>query len=266
LQNLKKPKGGSTWAHVSQFSDEKVLTQQLTLCLKSNGSDLDLATVEAHAPKWAAAAEDLISDSVLRGRTAVYPGVPYRKEYDDNKYLLLFAFYLQKKLAPEVKKAFEGKVERHQLVTLEDTLVGTPVERTGGPAIYIIADASEDKDFTAAEAEEMTQKMESAREKRHPPPLRCFCMLSEPSACEAPNTTGTNPGRSAQEDRRQSRRRPRTRSSFWQRGATKRWTCLVRAMASSSPPCPKASGSRRRGESSAPVASRNCRTKLHCGE
>ena len=145
LKLLEKPKGAARWTEVSQFADQQLLISMVQGCL--DGNPLELERVESMAPKWKAAADDLTSDARLRGRTMVYPGAYNRKGCDDNYYLLLFAFYLQAKLKPYVKRHCQG-AEEHQLVTVESALnVDAEEPRTQAPAIYILGDSTEGKAF-----------------------------------------------------------------------------------------------------------------------
>ena len=144
LKLLEKPKGMARWTEVSQFADQTLLMSTVQSCL--SGEPLDLLLVESLAPKWKAVADDLITDTRLRGRTMVYPGAYNRKGCDDNYYLLLLAFYLQAKLRPFVQKHCPGGVKEHQLITLESVLHADREEaRTAAPAIYIVGDSTEGK-------------------------------------------------------------------------------------------------------------------------
>jgi hypothetical protein len=150
LKLLEKPKGSARWTEVSQFADQQMLIALVQGCL--DGNPLEVEQVEAMAPKWKAAADDLIHDARLRGRTMIYPGAFKRKGCDDNYYLLLLAFYLQAKLRPFVKKHCPG-AEEHQLVTLESVLRADAEEtRTQAPAIYILGDSTQGK-YQAGEIE-----------------------------------------------------------------------------------------------------------------
>jgi len=174
LRLLEKPNGLARWTEVSQFADEARLKTLVDGCL--SGKAIDLEEVERLAPKWLAVAEDLARDVRLRGRTMIYPGAYFRKDCDDNYYLLLLAFYLQAKLRTFVRRHCAHGVTEHQLVSVEAALGGDVVRSSDAPAIYIIGDSTEGK-YQQGEISAHVKKATSAIEAGEVPAAEDFVFL-----------------------------------------------------------------------------------------
>ena len=144
---LKDSRGHSRWTELSQFANQNVLKTMVQDCLQ--GNPINIARVEIFAPKWKAAAEDMMNDPQLKGRTMIYPGAFFRTDCDDNYYLLLLAFYLQAKLKPKLNQTFHQT--QHQIYTLDDLKHGGEAQRRQDPkgktvpGIFIVSDSSEGK-------------------------------------------------------------------------------------------------------------------------
>ena len=199
LDFLEHSEGESRWTENSQFCARQELIKMVkeALLIKK----LDVEKIEFFAPKWKAAAEDLLE---LKGRTMIYPGAYFRSDFDDNYYNILLALYLQAKLkilTKELYPNFPGhrihtideltesngmKVIEDYVNTLSDLSQKNiassppPLKETQGPSIYIMGDSCDGKYKPAELKKTISRGLSVAKTGNLPDPHDMSYMISVP--------------------------------------------------------------------------------------